>query len=513
MPTTSEALESGEIPVGHARLIARASSESPIDESKLVEAAGEQPFDEFARTVKRHQRDLTTDDGQSLVDRQRSKRKARIFESSESGMFVLTAEFDQITGARIATALTAKERQLWHREDPKTRATPQQRMADALAELICEPASGRSPGTDLLVIADFDVLKQQLDNPRLADGSPIPIVELHRLALEANLLPSIFDTKAQDMWLGRRQRTASEAQRVALIARDQGCIGCKANPLWCRAHHIVWWSKDGSTDLENLALVCDDCHHKIHDHGWQVHKQADGRYSLKPPAETSKPTSANPTRSKPKPRPTPFAQPGTITIPCGPAPPGTRPPSTGDPAAATGALTRPTRFAQEQTSTVTSGLTPPSPEIRKHRPAEDYSRETPMTLVPIVSGPWYPQGNRMVAAARAMRGVQLGKRPNRRNRNKQLMATSLRPKSETIADMAKAFDLAENDTGSPEIQIALLSARIAHLTEHMKVHKKDHHTRRGLQMLVGRRRRLLDYVKDNDVERYRAVITHLGLRR
>ncbi len=93
------------------------------------------------------------------------------------------------------------------------------------------------------------------------------------------------------------------------------------------------------------------------------------------------------------------------------------------------------------------------------------------------------------------------------------MATSLRPKSETIADMAKAFDLGENDTGSPEIQIALLSARIAHLTEHMKVHKKDHHTRRGLQMLVGRRRRLLDYVKENDVERYRAVITHLGLRR
>jgi len=93
------------------------------------------------------------------------------------------------------------------------------------------------------------------------------------------------------------------------------------------------------------------------------------------------------------------------------------------------------------------------------------------------------------------------------------MAVNLRPKSETIADMAKAFELAENDTGSPEIQIALLSERISHLTDHMKAHKKDHHTRRGLQMLVGKRRRLLDYVKDNDVERYRAVIAHLGLRR
>lgn len=93
------------------------------------------------------------------------------------------------------------------------------------------------------------------------------------------------------------------------------------------------------------------------------------------------------------------------------------------------------------------------------------------------------------------------------------MAVNLRDKSETIADMAKAFDLAENDTGSPEIQIALLSERINHLTEHMKVHKKDFHTQRGLLMLVGRRRRLLDYIQDNDVERYRAVIAHLGLRR
>ena len=93
------------------------------------------------------------------------------------------------------------------------------------------------------------------------------------------------------------------------------------------------------------------------------------------------------------------------------------------------------------------------------------------------------------------------------------MATNLRPKAETIADMAKAFELNENDTGSPEIQIALLSERINHLTEHLKTHKKDHHSRRSLLMLVGRRRRLLDYIKDNDIERYRAVIAHLGLRR
>jgi small subunit ribosomal protein S15 len=73
--------------------------------------------------------------------------------------------------------------------------------------------------------------------------------------------------------------------------------------------------------------------------------------------------------------------------------------------------------------------------------------------------------------------------------------------------------LHETDTGSPEVQVALLTKRINDLTAHLRVHKKDHHSRRGLLMLVGRRRRLLDYLKDNDVERYRALIAKLGLRR
>ena len=89
------------------------------------------------------------------------------------------------------------------------------------------------------------------------------------------------------------------------------------------------------------------------------------------------------------------------------------------------------------------------------------------------------------------------------------MAENLRPKTETIGE----HRLHETDTGSPEVQIALLTERINHLTEHLKVHKKDHHSRRGLLMLVGRRRRLLDYLNKIDVERYRAIIAKLGLRR
>ena len=75
------------------------------------------------------------------------------------------------------------------------------------------------------------------------------------------------------------------------------------------------------------------------------------------------------------------------------------------------------------------------------------------------------------------------------------------------------FRLHESDTGSPEVQVGLLTHRISYLTEHLKIHKKDHHSRRGLLMLVGRRRRLLNYVKFKDINRYRIIIDTLGLKR
>ncbi|HEY8943876.1 MAG TPA: 30S ribosomal protein S15 [Polyangiaceae bacterium] len=75
------------------------------------------------------------------------------------------------------------------------------------------------------------------------------------------------------------------------------------------------------------------------------------------------------------------------------------------------------------------------------------------------------------------------------------------------------YRLHESDTGSPEVQIALLSQRIEYLTEHFKIHKKDHHSRRGLLRLVGQRRRLLDFLKRSDVERYRTVVSSLNLRK
>jgi small subunit ribosomal protein S15 len=89
------------------------------------------------------------------------------------------------------------------------------------------------------------------------------------------------------------------------------------------------------------------------------------------------------------------------------------------------------------------------------------------------------------------------------------MAVLKDQKSALISD----YRTSETDTGSPEVQVAILTKRIEELTEHLKAHAKDHHSRRGLLQMVGKRRRLLDYLRGEDVERYRTLISRLGLRR
>lgn len=83
----------------------------------------------------------------------------------------------------------------------------------------------------------------------------------------------------------------------------------------------------------------------------------------------------------------------------------------------------------------------------------------------------------------------------------------------TKQGIIEAYALHEGDTGSPEVQIALLTERINHLNEHLKLHKKDHHSRRGLLKMVGQRRGLLNYLKEKDIERYRAIVASLNLRK
>lgn len=92
------------------------------------------------------------------------------------------------------------------------------------------------------------------------------------------------------------------------------------------------------------------------------------------------------------------------------------------------------------------------------------------------------------------------------------MASKLSISKERTAELVKEFGKCEGDSGSPEVQVAILTERIRNLTEHLKVHKKDNHTRRGLMMLLGKRRGLLKYIKNRNIEEYRTLIKQLGIR-
>ena len=289
VPETLDALGAGDIPAAHAKQIAKAASQGPVDETVLVEAARHQDFGTFSRTLRDHQHEQSGDDGKSLMAKQRERRDLSFFKSPDDGMFILNGRFDPVAGNRIEAALADEERRLRNDKSDKAaadQATFNQRLADALENLVCADSGDRKPqGTTLVVTADWDSLNQKLADARLLDGTPLPLSEALRLGCNADILPAIFDTQGQELWVGRKYRSATDAQRAALIVRDKHCIGCGRSAAWCEVHHITEWFRGGLTDIDNLVLVCPSCHHSIHDDGWTVHRCRDGTYELRPPPE------------------------------------------------------------------------------------------------------------------------------------------------------------------------------------------------------------------------------------
>ncbi len=291
VPETLDALGLGDIPAAHAKQIAKAASDGPVDESVLIEAARREDFGTFSRTLRDHQHEMSGDEGKSLRAKQRERRTLGFFKSLEDGMFVLNGRFDPVAGNRIEAALADEVRRLCNEAKDGGQTAFDQQMADALENLVCADTSGRKPqGTKLILTADWDALNQKLADARLLDGTPLPVSEALRLACDADVLPCVFDAEGQELWVGRKYRSATDAQRAALIARDRHCIGCGRSAVWCEAHHIKEWQRAGRTDIDNLVLVCTSCHHSIHDDGWTVRRNPNGAYELLPPPEPEPPS-------------------------------------------------------------------------------------------------------------------------------------------------------------------------------------------------------------------------------
>ena len=285
LPDTAEALAAGAITARQAQMIAEAAEETSIDEKTLLAAAAEEAADRFGRTVRDHVNERTA--GEGLEERRRRQRERREFSirAQADGMFRLSGWLDPLAGARVQTALGAEYRRLFKAEDPKKRATTPQLYADAFESLATRGGGGKAPRTSLVVVADYDFVANQLANPRLYDGTPLAADEFVRLALDADILPALFDTDGQPLWLGRAVRDASDAQRIALAVRDKGCVGCGAPNSYCEPHHICNWKDGGPTDLDNLCLLCGHCHHKeIHSkRGAEITRGPRGKLTMQYP--------------------------------------------------------------------------------------------------------------------------------------------------------------------------------------------------------------------------------------
>ena len=319
MPDTLDAAKQGWISIDHARVMGESHLRAPLSkdqELELIVVAISEDLDEFKKTMARSEDQRRADDGLTRHERQHERRNAKVFDG-DNEMVILYAELDRIAGERVKTALHDLSDRLF-REDAGSEGnrTHEQRNADALVALITQQPkkSGAASGdnaqddnsecdgiapqaTTLIVSVDYDTLTGQLRNAGLIDGTPIDVDDLRHIACDAGIVPAIFAADGQPLYMGRKQRAATSAQKLALIARDKQCIGCGMRASACDAHHIIWWDDDGPTDITNLVLLCPKCHKKVHKDGYAVIKSPNEQCRLKPPGQEATGTSARgPTR-------------------------------------------------------------------------------------------------------------------------------------------------------------------------------------------------------------------------
>lgn len=293
LPEVGAALAEGEISGAHVDTLARAAEQTTVEavgNSSLLQLAKARPADAMSKQVGEFVRTKMNDaDLAARLERQRRNRRG-VLMSREMG--VLHAEFDDTTFAEVRSAVDAETDRLFHLDGGRDGAaevrTPQQRRADAIANLL---TSGRAGSTGVSAAAARPpAVRNQMLVIAHTDGSgeipgvgPLPRGEVARLACISDLYGLVFDGCGNPLWHGRRVQLADDNQWRALIARDGGCIGCGADPSRCEAHHVVWRRNQGATDIDNLALLCKHHHHLVHDKGWRVTSDAEGRFLLVPP--------------------------------------------------------------------------------------------------------------------------------------------------------------------------------------------------------------------------------------
>ena len=307
LPTTLDAAKQGWISIDHARVLSESHQRAPLSteqELALITAAITEDLDVFKKTVARGEDQRRADDGLTRHERQRERRSAKVFDGDDE-MVILYAELDRTAGERVKTALDELSDRMFRKDsEAGSDRTHAQRNADALVALITQqPAHPESSSGDdgtnsdpsceitpqattLIVSVDYDTLCGQLKDAGLLNGTPIDIDELRHIACDAGIVPAIFASDGQPLYMGRKQRAATAAQKMALYFRDKQCISCGMRASACDAHHITWWDNNGPTDITNLVLLCPKCHKKVHKHSYVLGRDPNGQYQLRPPPRT-----------------------------------------------------------------------------------------------------------------------------------------------------------------------------------------------------------------------------------
>ena len=301
MPNAARGLAEGEITLNHAASLTSAAEECGAEvvdsDGDLLKQAANVEVDRFARLAREFASKHSENGAESSLDRQRRRRRAAVFTNEETGMGILSGEFDPVSFNLMQQSIDNHANALWKRDGglngkPDAVRSHKQRLCDAVFELITgrdaathDPLPGGADGTplgngtppgrakasaQLIVLADIGVLdgSNPLGRCEVLGTGRVPTDILRSLSPDTELTGLIFDGKSRPLWLGRSQRLANAAQRLALAVRDGGCVLCDEPMHRCQIHHIREWNTEGGkTDLENLATLCGRHHRWLHNHG------------------------------------------------------------------------------------------------------------------------------------------------------------------------------------------------------------------------------------------------------
>src|SRR5690606_31175060 len=238
-------------------------------------------------------------DGSARQRRQRAARDSSLVDDDE-GMTSFQARMAADDGAIVRAALHRAVDELWRMEHPGRGAplvdqpTFGSRLADAFVHVcrrFLDPPmrSAKSRAVPLVSLrVDLKTLQNGLHEASMHHtdwGQPLPVETLRRLACEADVVPIVCGGGSVPLDMGRSRRYPTHSQRLAVIMRDRHCRfpGCDAPPSFCDVHHLVHWVKNGPTDLRNLVLLCARHHRAVHEGGWSLTGNANGRLRLRAP--------------------------------------------------------------------------------------------------------------------------------------------------------------------------------------------------------------------------------------